>query len=184
MLIPLSPAEQRASFWRWTLVFVPLIVLLGLVSAQLGNPDSAWFRSLVKPAIYPPPATFGIVWTLLYIFMGMAVALIATPRKARGRGIALSAFVLQMALNLAWTPLFFGLHQITLALYLLFALDVAVLGTLVLFWRVRRRAGLLLLPYLLWVVFATQLNAQFLAANPDADGQLSTNGVVRITLGS
>jgi len=63
-------------------------------------------------------------------------------------------------------------------------LDVAVLVTLVLFWRVRRRAGLLLLPYLLWAAFATLLNAQFLAANPDADGRPGTNAVVRITLGS
>jgi len=184
MLIPASPAQQRASFWRWALVFVPLIVFLGLVSARLGNPNSAWFRDLTKPALYPPPATFGIVWTLLYILMGLAVALITAPRKARGRSIALGAFVLQMALNLAWTLLFFGQHQITLALYLLFALDGAVLVTLVLFWRVRQKAGLLLLPYLLWVAFATLLNAQFLAANPHADGQADSNAVVRITLGS
>ena len=96
--------------------------------------------------------------------------------------LAFAAFALQLVLNLAWAPLFFGMHQISQALYLIAALDVAVLATVVLFWRVRPRAGLLLVPYLAWVLFATVLNWQFLAANPDADGMPTGNAVTRIQL--
>lgn len=168
-----SPGQLRASFLRWALVLVPGIVLLGFVSGRMAQsgPDNPWFAALVKPAIYPPPATFGIVWTVLYVAMALALAMVVTARGASGRGMAIWVFVVQLLLNLAWSPLFFGLHQLTAALYLLFVIDLAVLATLVLFWRVRPLAGMLLVPYLAWVLFATVLNWQFLEANRDADGQ-------------
>ena len=167
-----SPAQLRASFIRWSLFLVPGIVLLGFFSGTAGGgAGTPWFASLVKPSLFPPPATFGIVWTILYVLMGLAMALIVTARGAPGRTAAIVVFVLQLAMNLAWSPLFFGAHQITNALYLLLAIDLAVLTTLILFWRVRPLAGMLLLPYLAWVCFATVLNWQFLEANPDADGQ-------------
>ena len=88
----------------------------------------------------------------------------------------------QLALNFLWSPVFFAEHQITTALAILVVLDVAVLLTLVLFWKVRRVAGLLLLPYLAWILFATVLNWQFLQLNPDADGARPSNAVQRIEL--
>lgn len=168
-----SPGQLRASFLRWALVLVPGIVLLGFLSGRVSasGANNPWFAELVKPEFYPPPATFGIVWTILYVAMALALALVVTARGASGRGAAIWVFVVQLVLNLAWSPLFFGMHQLTAALYLLLAIDVAVLATLVLFWRVRPMAGMLLLPYLAWVLFATVLNWQFLEANPDADGQ-------------
>lgn len=168
-----SPGQLRASFLRWALVLVPGIVLLGFVSGRMAQsgPDNPWFAALVKPTIYPPPATFGIVWTVLYVAMALALAMVVTARGASGRGMAIWVFVVQLLLNLAWSPLFFGLHQLTAALYLLFVIDLAVLATLVLFWRVRPLAGMLLVPYLAWVLFASVLNWQFLEANRDADGQ-------------
>jgi len=177
-----SSGQLRASLLRWSLVCVPLVVLLGFVSGKLGGsgPDNPWFAALQKPDIYPPPATSGVVWSLLYVMMGLALAMVCAARGAAGRRIAIAAFVVQLALNLAWTPLFFALHEITRALYLLFVLDVAVLITVVLFWRVRRGAALLLLPYLAWVCFATALNWQFLALNPDADGMPTANAVTRV----
>lgn len=179
-----SPGQIRASFLRWALVLVPLVMLLGFVSGKLAQsgPDNPWFVDLVKPGIYPPPATFGIVWSLLYLMMGIAAAMVASARGAAGRGIALAAFAAQFLLNLAWTPLFFGAHQITSALYLLIALDIAVALTVFLFWKVRSRAALLLVPYLAWVCFATLLNWQFLKLNPDADGRPTSNAVQRIEL--
>ena len=176
-----SPGQLRASFLRWALVLVPGIVLLGFVSGRMAQsgPDNPWFAALVKPDIYPPPAAFGIVWTILYILMGLATAMIVTARGAPGRGLALGVFAIQLLLNLAWSPLFFGMQQITYALYLLLAIDVAVLATLVLFWRVRPRAGALLLPYMAWVLFATVLNWQFLEANPGADGPLGGGEAVQ-----
>ncbi len=181
-----SPGQIKASFLRWALVLVPLVMLLGFVSGKLAQsgPDNPWFADLVKPGIYPPPATFGIVWSLLYLMMGIAAAMVGAARGAPGRGIALAMFAVQLVLNLAWTPLFFGAHQMTWALYLLFALDIAVAVTVYLFWQVRTRAALLLLPYLAWVCFATLLNWQFLQLNPDAEGRPTSNAVQRIELGS
>lgn len=166
-----SPAQLRASLIRWALFLVPLSMLLGFLSGQLGgDASSAWFQSLTKPAIFPPPATFGIVWSILYAMMGFAFALVCSAWGSRARAVAIVAFLVQFALNLSWSPVFFGAHRIEAALWILIAIDVAVLITTVLFFRVRKWAGALLLPYLAWVLFATVLNWQFLELNPQADG--------------
>ncbi|MEO7247278.1 MAG: TspO/MBR family protein [Novosphingobium sp.] len=178
-----SPGQLRASFLRWALVLVPLVLVLGLFSATLGNASSVWFQDLTKPATFPPPATFGIVWTLLYVLMGLAAALIAAARGAPGRSAALALFAVQLVINMAWSPVFFGQHQMHRALMVIGALDLAVACTLYLFWRVRPRAGMLLVPYLAWILFATLLNWQFIQANPDADGRPTSNAVTRIQLG-
>jgi tryptophan-rich sensory protein len=171
MTVLASRGQLRASFLRWALVIVPAVSLLGFLSGRLSQsgPGNPWFDALAKPALYPPPETFGIVWPVLYVLMGLALSLVATARGAPGRGPAIAAFAVQLVLNLAWTPLFFAAHRIEPALYLLIALDLAVLVTIVLFWRVRRPAALLLLPYLAWILFATVLNWEFLRANPNAD---------------
>ena len=169
---------------RWTLFLVPAVVLLGFLSGQYAGStaDNPWFAALDKPAIYPPPATFVIVWIVLYVMMGLAAAMVCAAWGARYRAPAILAFVLQLALNLSWSPVFFGEHEITLALAILGTLDLAVLLTLVLFWKVRRAAALLLLPYLAWILFATVLNWQFLELNPAADGAEPSNAVQRIEL--
>jgi tryptophan-rich sensory protein len=179
-----SPAQLRASLLRWALVLVPAIVLLGFLSGQVAGsgPDNPWFDALTKPSIYPQPAVFGIVWTILYVLIGFAAAMVASAWGAHWRSTALGVFAVQLALNLAWTPVFFGLHQITTALWIIVALDVAVVLTIVLFWRVRRAAGLLLLPYLAWVLFATALTWEFRELNPDADGAVGNGAVQRIEL--
>ncbi|HSG57455.1 MAG TPA: TspO/MBR family protein, partial [Paracoccaceae bacterium] len=98
------------------------------------------------------------------------------------RPLAIVAFVLQLALNLAWSPIFFAQHNIELALAVLLALDVAVIVTIWLAWRVRRAAAWLLVPYLLWCLFATLLNWQILDLNPDASAMDPNNAVQRIEL--
>lgn len=167
-----SREQLRASLIRWSLVCVPLCVLLGFLMGRVSGsgPGDPWFDALVKPAIYPPSATFGIVWSILYAMMGFAVALVGSAWGARGRGLAIAVFIVQFVVNLAWSPVFFGAHQITAGLMVIAALDVLVLVTMVLFWRIRKLAGLLLLPYLGWVLFATALNYEFLRLNPGADG--------------
>lgn len=179
-----SPAQLRASFFRWALFLVPAVVLLGYLSSWLAGDTSSdpWFIALDKPGIFPPPATFGIVWTILYFLMGLAAAMVCAAWGSRYRGPAIIAFILQLLINLAWTPVFFGEHEMTFALYVVVVLDVAVLVTIVLFWQVRRTAALLLLPYLAWVLFATVLNYQFLRLNPEADGVESSYAVQRIEL--
>jgi tryptophan-rich sensory protein len=114
--------------------------------------------------------------------MGVALALVCAAWGARFRGPAIAAFVVQLLVNLAWSPVFFGAHQITTALAVLLALDIAVIITIALFWRVRRLAAWLLAPYLAWILFATLLNWQFLELNPGADQAEGSNAVQRIEL--
>lgn len=167
-----STGQLRASLMRWALVFVPAILLLGFISGRMAQsgPENPWFAALVKPAAYPPPETFGIVWTVLYVLMGLALAMIVAARGARGRGLAMIAFALQFMLNLAWSPVFFGAHQITGGLIVIGVLDVAAIITLALFYRVRPVAAALLVPYVAWILFATWLNFALLQANPGMDG--------------
>lgn len=175
-----SAWQLRASFIRWSLFLVPLIILLGALSSRLSGSgtDSAWFSALELPSIYPPGWLFGVVWPILYALMGFALAVIAAAKGARGRGVAVLAFVIQLVINLAWSPMFFGSHQITGALILILLLDLAVLVTIVLFWRIRRLAGLLMLPYLAWILFATLLTYQIRQANPHLDGQADYSGAI------
>lgn len=177
-----SPAQLRASFIRWSMFSVPAVLLLGFASGRLGSADDPWFVALTKPAIFPPPVAFGIVWPILYVMMGFALAIVCTAWGARHRRAAIALFAIQLAVNLAWSPVFFGLHQISIGLAIILALDVLVIATVILFWKVRRTAAFLLLPYLAWILFATVLNWQFLQLNPDADGAEGPGSVQRIAL--
>ena len=170
-----SPGQLRAAFLRWALVLVPGVLFLGFFSGQVagsgaGNP---WFMELTKPSLYPPPQLFGIIWSILYVVIALALAMVVTANGAAGRRSAIIAFAVQLALNLAWSPLFFGAHKLVPALVLLVVLDLAIVVTVLLFRQVRPLAAMLLLPYLAWCLFATLLNWQFIAANPDAGAQLA-----------
>lgn len=148
------------------IVTVPLIVLLGFASGWLSNSGYAnyWFDQLRLPPFMPPDWAFPIAWTALYILMGVAVAQVIA-RDAPGRRAALATFVVQLALNLAWSPVFFGMHRIKAGLVIIVALVIAVTITIALFWRLRHMASLLLLPYLVWLLFATFLNYAILRLN-------------------
>lgn len=176
-----SSGQLRASFMRWALVCVPALVLLGFLSgkAAQSGPENPWFAALAKPAGYPPPATFGIVWAVLYVLMGLALATVLSARGARGRGTALIVFAAQFLLNLAWSPVFFGAHLLKASLILIVVLDVVVLVMMPLFWKIRQSAALLLVPYLAWICFATYLNFAILQANPEMDGVAGNGAVVR-----
>lgn len=179
-----TPAQRRASFIRWALFCVPGVLLLGLLSGWVSGSsgDDPWFAALEKPAIYPPAATFGIAWTILYILMGLALAIVGAARESHWRNAAILVFLVQLGINLSWSPVFFGAHQISYALVILLALDVAVIVTVALFWRIQPRAALLMLPYLAWILFATVLNWQVLQLNPGADGASASGAVQRIAL--
>ena len=177
-----SKAQLRASFLRWSLFFVPLIVLLGFTAGRLGSPDTVWFQSLTKPAIFPPPMWFGIVWSVLYVMIGFAVALVASAWGAYGRGVAIILFALHFLGNLAWTYVFFGLQDMTAGLYVLIYTVVSLMVVVAAFWRVRRWAGVMLLPYLAWVMFASVLNYQFIVENPDGGPGDGAGAAQRIEL--
>ena len=173
-----SKGQLRASFARWSLFMVPLIVLLGFLGGQLGSPETLWFQSLNKPAIFPPPAAFGIVWTVLYVMIGFSLALVASAWGAHGRGLALIVFAIHFIGNLAWTYAFFGMQNMEAGLGVLIYTTLTLLVVVVLFWRVRRSAALLLLPYLAWVSFASILNWQFMVENPDGGYDAAEAGAV------
>ncbi|WP_276272094.1 TspO/MBR family protein [Haloarcula litorea] len=144
---------------------VLLVNLVGAAPAALGGPNSAWFQSLTEPAIYPPPWLFGVVWTLLFTLLGGALFLVWRAERTRRRRLALALFVGQMALNVAWTPVFFRAQDLGAALAVVLALLVVLLPTVWAFDRVDRRAALLLVPYVGWVAFASVLNYRFLVVN-------------------
>ena len=125
-----------------------------------------WYAGLIKPALTPPAQVFGPVWTLLYVMMATAAWLV-WRRYGLAKAIGpLGLFLGQLALNALWSYLFFGLQRPGLAFLDIVALWLAILATLIAFWRSHPAAGVLLLPYLLWVSFATYLNFQFWRLNP------------------
>ena len=136
--------------------WVALVIGGGLL-VGLAFPADEWYRALGKPAWTPPGALFGPVWTLLYALMGVAAWRIdraAVPQRV----VALQLFLVQLALNFAWTPVFFGAHAIGAALSVIAVLWIAIVATAVAFLRVDRIAAWLLAPYLAWVTFAGALN--------------------------
>jgi len=166
-----SPGQLRLAYLRWALVTVPAIVFLGFLSGRLANSGygNRWFDALAKPEFMPPSWAFGVAWTILYILMGLAFAIVIHARGAKGRGAAIGLFLVQLLMNLLWSPLFFRAHQVENALILIILLFVAVAVTTALFWRIRRMAGLLLLPYLAWLAFASALNYEIARLNPEAE---------------
>jgi benzodiazapine receptor len=125
-----------------------------------------WYASLSKPSWNPPSWVFGPAWTLLYILMAVAAWLVWREGGWRAQGRALRLFLLQWFLNALWTPLFFGLHRPGLAFAEIALLWLAIAATLWSFWRVRKLAGVLLVPYLAWVSFAAALNFTIWRLNP------------------
>lgn len=177
-----SKAQLRASFLRWALFFVPLVLLLGFAASQLGGPNTAWFAGLEKPAIYPPPITFMIVWTALFILIGCSLALVAGAWGAPGRGLALAVFAVQFLVTQSWSAVFFGMQDMWGGLYVIAGALALLLVALPLVWRVRRTAGLLLLPYLGWVCFAGALNYAFIQANPDGGDRDASGAATQVEL--
>ncbi len=143
-----------------------LWLLAAFVPAAIGAPFPApdYYRRLRKPGWAPPPWLFGPAWTLLYTLMGIAAWLVARRGDAGARP-ALGLWWTQLALNAAWTPIFFGLRRPGLALVEIVATWAAILATVVAFVRQRGPAGPLLLPYLAWVGFATALNFEIWRRN-------------------
>ncbi len=177
-----SKAQLRASFLRWALFMVPLVLLIGFFAGQLGSPNTAWFAGLTKPAIFPPPVTFGIVWTALFILIGLSLAMVASAWGARGRGLALVALGVQFVVTQSWTAFFFGMQDMQTALAVIGVAAALLLVALALVWRVRRLAAVLLVPYLAWVCFAGVLNYAFIEANPDGGTRGAEGAATRVKL--
>lgn len=158
-------------WWQLALFTVPAIVVVGSLIGYWSNSgfSNGWFARLTMPAFMPPGWVFGVVWTTLYTLMGIALALILALPPSKARRDALWLFGGQLAINFAWSPVFFGLHMIDVALVVIVVLLVMVLATANSFRRLNKVAGWLLIPYLLWLCLATALNYETGRLNPGAD---------------
>jgi tryptophan-rich sensory protein len=141
-----------------------LCFLPGLIGSRFT--PGAWYVALEKPALTPPGWVFPVVWSTLYLMMGVALFLVLISDSRRALALPLVVFGLQLVLNGLWSWLFFGLQRPDLALLDIGVLWVAILASTVLFWRLSWVAGALLVPYLVWVGFASWLNFGLWRLNP------------------
>jgi len=141
------------------------LVVSGIGGAITASSVETWYQALEKPIFNPPDWVFAPVWTLLYIIMGISAWRVWRLRSFEATSKALGVFALQLGFNLAWSFLFFGLQKIDLALVEIVILLVAIIVNAIMFWRIDRLAGLMLMPYIAWVTYATVLNASIWLLN-------------------
>ena len=147
------------------------LTAIAAVAGTIASLDAAsFYAQLARPSWAPPAGVFGPVWSLLYLLMAIAAWLVWLEPRSSQRTVALTLFVVQLVVNALWSWLFFAWHRGALALLdvlVLLALIVAMLGA---FWRTRPLAGMLLVPYVAWVAFASELTFVVWRANPSLLG--------------
>lgn len=170
----MAEAAARREWWKYALVTVPAIVTLGIASGWLSNSGHAngWFDGLAKPVFMPPGWVFGVAWPILYVLIGLSLALILAEPPSEGRRKGLTLYFTQLALNFAWSPIFFAAHEVQAALIAIFAMTAVAAMAAGQFFRIRPLAGALMVPYLAWLCFAAALNAAIGKLNPAAGTSL------------
>ena len=162
----LSKQKQILGLIGWLVVSFAASAVGAVASIQARS----FYSQLAQPDWAPPAAVFGPVWTVLYASMGVAAWLVWRSGGFRSNREALMLFLLQLAFNALWSWLFFAWHLGAAAFADVLVLWVLIVATLVFFWRVRPLAGSLLIPYLLWVTFASALNYSLWQLNPQILG--------------
>ena len=161
-----SNLRQTLGLIGWLVVSFAASAIGAAASIQA----KSFYRQLAQPAWAPPSWVFGPVWTVLYVLMAIAAWLVWRSGGFRTNRIALSLFLVQLALNALWSWVFFAWHRGAWAFADIILLWLLIVATLVFFWRVRPLAGALLIPYLLWVGFASFLNYALWQLNPQVLG--------------
>ena len=156
--------------WGKAAMFIAAILLCqaaGLIGSVFTAPAIAnWYAGISKPAFNPPNWVFAPVWTALFILMGISLFLVwEKGLEKKENRLAVSVFGIQLLLNVVWSVLFFGLQNPFLGFLEIIILWFAILANIVLFYRISRKAGCLLIPYILWVSFAAILNYNILILN-------------------
>lgn len=151
----------------WVLAFwLAVTFAVSLAGSAVTLPEiPIWYAVLAKPSFTPPDWLFGPVWSVLYILMAVAVWRISNAANRTARRWATALFVVQLVLNAIWSPVFFGLEAPRVGLAVIVALVIFVAVTLIAFWRLDRPAGIMFIPYLAWVCYATALNAAIVSLN-------------------
>jgi len=155
-----SLSSQSLGLLGWLLVAFAAAAVGAVASVDAGS----FYAQLSKPSWAPPAWLFGPVWSVLYALMGIAAWLVW--RSPGSKGAALGLFGAQLAANALWSWLFFAWHQGALAAVEVLVLLALIVATVAAFWRISRLAGLLLVPYLLWVGFASMLTWAVWRGNP------------------
>ena len=137
---------------------VACFCVVGMGQLFFGGEPGEWYQNLQQPSFTPPDWLFGPVWTVLYVCMGLAAWFVWRERVTAHVSVALTLFVLQLLLNAAWPPIFFGCRNPGLAFAEIVALWIAIVATVSSFFRISAPAGWLMVPYLVWVTFAAGLN--------------------------
>jgi len=159
----LSRPAQAIGFAGW----LALCIATSAVGAFASKDAGAFYAALARPVWAPPGWLFGPVWSVLFLMMAVAVWLVWRVQPVHpSRSVALGLFVAQLAANALWSWLFFAWHLGAAAFAEVLLLWLLIAGTGVAFWRIKPLAGLLLVPYLLWVTFAAALNWALWRANP------------------
>ena len=148
----------------WIIFLVLLASCFAAGSTGALFPPGDWYRSLKKPGFTPPDWVFPVVWTTLYVLIAIAGARVANMPQA---GLALALWALQVALNAIWTPIFFGLKKVRLALVVVSLLWLSVAFGMLALFQIDKLAGLMFVPYLIWVSIATALNLRVMQLNPE-----------------
>jgi tryptophan-rich sensory protein len=148
--------------WLALAGWIALCVSGGLLGGLATSADTAWFAALRKPSWNPPSWVFAPVWTTLYVMMGVAAWRVW---RRRTRNAALWLFAVQLALNFAWSFIFFSAREIDLAFAEIVVLWAFIAATIIAFSRVDRAAAWLMGPYLAWVSFAAVLNGTIVRLN-------------------
>lgn len=163
---PASFPKQLAGLAGWLAVSFIAAAIGAAASVQAGP----FYARLVRPEWAPPASVFGPVWTVLYLLMGVAAWLVWRVGGVRAARSALTLFLVQLALNALWSWLFFAWQRGALAFAEVLLLWLLIVATLISFWRIRPLAGVLLVPYLLWVSFASMLTYAIWQRNPQLLG--------------
>lgn len=165
------PETRRPNPTIALLLFLTATFAVGFVGSQAATRGlDFWYVTLNKPAWNPPPWLFAPVWTVLYILMSVAAWQVWSVPEGElpsgRRSAALAIYFGQLILNGLWSWLFFGFHRINLALYEILVLLLMIVGTTILFFRAKKSAGWLMVPYLAWVAFASFLTFTLHRMNP------------------
>ena len=139
---------------------VPIVLMIGYAGTFFTTPSiPGWYATLTKPSFNPPNWIFGPVWTLLYLLIGISLGMVlSAPKVTKYRTAAIASFAVQLALNLLWSFTFFYLHRSSLAAVEILILLASIVVNIYYTDKVRKASARLLIPYLLWVSFATILS--------------------------
>lgn len=149
---------MRKINWFQLLMIVLITQLVSLLSSLFSGNAGETYMSLIKPPLSPPGWLFGVVWPVLYLLMGVAAYIIYQTPETPKRKKSITLYWVQLFVNFLWPIVFFRFELYWVSVVVILLLDVLVLITTMLFYKAKKMAGYLMMPYLLWILFATYLN--------------------------